>query len=259
MNPTDRDRLMNEVLDGVASPEEQAALREHLERDPESRARFEDLERVFHVLAAVPMEAAPPELRTGVARAISGGLDAAPPRLSVPAWRVGVVAFLRRRPAAGAVLSFAVGAAAAAMLVLVFVQTPVGPLPVSGTMGNAPQRLGTPLESRDVQLGSTHFSLRSHGRGQELTMDLSVRGSEPSEVVLEFDPQKVEARELRWSSSAEVQVSPGRVTMGAAASREFTIAFHGNGRDRAEIQVGLQAGDHSAREVFQVIPSTGVQ
>jgi len=52
--------LMQEVLDGEASPEETRELEAALAADPAARAQFAELQRLFAGLAAVP-QAFPPE------------------------------------------------------------------------------------------------------------------------------------------------------------------------------------------------------
>ena len=59
MDHSEQMRLMHEVLDGAASPEEAQELDRLLSTDPSARALFEDLGRLFDCLQAMPKEPAP--------------------------------------------------------------------------------------------------------------------------------------------------------------------------------------------------------
>ena len=60
MEPSELIRLMHEVLDGAASADEARELDRGLANDPEARAQFDELERLFAGLNTMP-KAVPPE------------------------------------------------------------------------------------------------------------------------------------------------------------------------------------------------------
>ena len=66
--------LMYAVLDGEASEDEKQRLKFRLESDPQARAEFEDIERLFQALEGVPMEYAP----EGLVAAVSATLPTPP-------------------------------------------------------------------------------------------------------------------------------------------------------------------------------------
>jgi len=59
-NNTEATKLMHAVLDGGASPEERSALERALAADPQARAEFDGLRRMFAQLDAMPHYAPPP-------------------------------------------------------------------------------------------------------------------------------------------------------------------------------------------------------
>src|SRR5208337_1860257 len=59
MDHSEQMRLMHEVLDGAASPEEVRELDRLLSTDPSARALFEDLGRLFDCLKAMPKASIP--------------------------------------------------------------------------------------------------------------------------------------------------------------------------------------------------------
>ena len=70
MERSDLIRLMHEVLDGAASADETRELDRRLADDPEARAQFDELERLFAGLSAMP-KTPPPE---GLISAVLGKL-----------------------------------------------------------------------------------------------------------------------------------------------------------------------------------------
>jgi len=60
MNNNEATKLMHAVLDGGASPEERSALERALAADPQARAEFDGLRRMFADLDAMPRCAPPP-------------------------------------------------------------------------------------------------------------------------------------------------------------------------------------------------------
>jgi hypothetical protein len=258
MNSGDLERLMNDALDGVATPEEEAWLRARLEHDSAAREQYRQLEEVFAVLGKVPLETPPPELRAGVSRVISVGHGALGPRRRGQGWLDSLRTFVARRPAVGAAYAFAAGAVTVGIAALAFVRGPGAGLPVSGTMTNPPEALGTVIESKENQVGEARFQIRTRHVSQGIGLELDVRSTGPTETLLEYDPSAVDARTLRWSPPADVQASSGWARLSATANARFLVLLEGHGDRRAEIHVTLRAGDRSAEEVFRMAPDRSV-
>jgi anti-sigma factor RsiW len=89
MHHSELTRLMHEVLDGAASEEEARTLDRLLAADPDARAQFDDLRRLFDGLNTMP-QACPPE---GLAAAVTARMFDRTPRRARPGqlfsrWRV---------------------------------------------------------------------------------------------------------------------------------------------------------------------------
>lgn len=102
--------LVNAVVDGQATPEQQAELQELLRTSPETRALFEGTLDVAHRLEAMRVEEPPGELKTNILRSVR-----MEPRLQPGTHRLKPVLHQRRR------IYFAAGWAAAAAFVLAVV------------------------------------------------------------------------------------------------------------------------------------------
>jgi hypothetical protein len=71
MNDRSLDEIIQDVLEGVATPDETARLRERLAADPSSVARRRELEEIFEALARMRMEESPVDLRERVMSALA--------------------------------------------------------------------------------------------------------------------------------------------------------------------------------------------
>lgn len=156
----DIEELMQLAVDGTATPAQQAELNALLERSPEARNRYEDLQRLVKRLDAMP-SVDPPAMRI----ALSGALAPSP-------------AFRRRK-------YFALAYAAAALIVIgvaVYRATPPQSN-TSATMTKVEEEW--PVVARASRAGVT-LTVRRNGDEYVATV------TPPQEAVVEFDPAKLQ-------------------------------------------------------------------
>ncbi|HXL14664.1 MAG TPA: hypothetical protein VN972_01150, partial [Methylomirabilota bacterium] len=110
MNDNDREleRLMNDQLDGTATPEESERLSRALESREDVRSEYRKLGGVFAALSRIEMEEPPASLKQGVLRAIRAIEADAGARQS---WLDSILALVRGRAGFRYAYSFATGAA----------------------------------------------------------------------------------------------------------------------------------------------------
>ncbi|HEY2954128.1 MAG TPA: hypothetical protein VGK89_02625 [Candidatus Eisenbacteria bacterium] len=261
MNSETLERLMNDVLDGVATPEERALLERHLETDPAARARHRELQGVFELLARVPMEDPPPELRTEVSLALAASSRTHGPARRAPAWTESMRAAFVRRPGLGAASAFAAGALAVAIAVLALTRSlgPAAPgLPVSGTMARPAPGPESLLDTREARVEGATFTITTRRGGDPWTVELAVRAAAPTEIELEFDPERLAVEDVHWSAPAEVHATPGRVRLGAGADVRYRLAFRARGEPSADLSATLRSGKGSAKEVLRMTPGNSI-
>lgn len=205
MDHDELDALIQDVLDGVATPAQVARLESRMAHDPAARARRAELERLFSALGRVPRLEAPPELKGRILRALPPG---------APGLRVGVPAVTRQRRMRLAWV-FAAGLAAgvigAGALVGLW-KAPGGGLPTSGSMmpsGSA--RPGTPASSGGWRAGKAFLHAASwRSGGSRFVLFQVLRGADLSAEVT-FDPAVLGPGTFRGASPGSPLLEPGRV------------------------------------------------
>lgn len=196
--------LMTAVIDGTASPEEEARLATHLQSDAEARRFFEEARIGTRALEAVGLA----EMPRGLRRRIHGALRHHTDRMS--ARRRGWMEALRTRPVLGLLPAFATGAAAG---ILVFSLLTGGGLPdekgsrpVSGTMVPLPD---VPME---VTLGHVDFGdveAAAWTDGARIAIHIEVLEKNVSPLELVFDGAFLQVESIRWPCVSGGQVDSG--------------------------------------------------
>ena len=110
------ERLLQDELDGVASPEGSKRLRERLAQSAEVRARQRELETVARALDQVRMEETPVDLKEGVLAVIAAAERPGPARTG---WLENPGGASRGRPVLAWAYPFLAGAVAGGLLIAV--------------------------------------------------------------------------------------------------------------------------------------------
>jgi len=244
MNDRDLQQLMNNQLDGVATPEESARLTRALESREDLRAEYRKLGGVFAVLSRVDMEEPPPDLKQNVMRAIRRH-DAVPARTDWLAW-------VRAAVRGGFGYSFAAGAALGVLAFALLTGnlttrpgTDVGPF--TGTMA----RPSGPAAYH--RISGRDFALRT---GRVLVEVLSgsdgylarVASTAPSgtELVLSFDPAVWGVEGLRQRQAGnEVMLGFGRLSVRIQQSGEsqYLLYLARKGPAGSPLRIAIQSPD----------------
>ena len=112
MRDAEFDRLVNDELDGVATPEEKASLARRLAESEVARARYQEIQAVFGMLDRVESVEPPPSLRGNVLRSVE---SRARTRSKRPGWRGLLETGFGKRPWLGLGYAFVAGAMVGAL------------------------------------------------------------------------------------------------------------------------------------------------
>ena len=236
------DHLIQDVLDGVATPEQTARLEERLRRDPALEERQRELQGLFEALRRVPRVEAPTDLRNRILRALPTNAPgvrttstAGPARLRL-AWVF--VAGL----AAGIV-------GAGALTGLWKASVPGIPQPVAGSMAppGAPSA-GPHARSASWSLEQTTVDAVAWRVGESRLARFQVRGG-PAEIELRFDPAGLAPTAFRQAplGVSPVQMEAGRVVFQASSGGEYSIEFLESGSPSPPLGVTVRAEGREAK------------
>jgi hypothetical protein len=244
------ERLMNEVLDGVATPEEARSLEAHLAVDAEARAAFEQLQSLATALRGVPMVDPPPDLKGSVLRSIRG-------RTAAPGhggWLGAVRTAFRARPALGYGYTFAAGLAAGIVGLVVLRGEFLGGSgdgrgPFGGTM-LPPARLEgfRAAEHRTVDLPGCRVAFQTLQSGDGLAVRVDARSDGESEIDLLADPAAYRPIALRRIGGGEGSVSllPGGARIVSRGDGQFMVYCSGTGQPPAPLRYSVRCRGVSA-------------
>ena len=183
------EELLNREIDGENMPEESAALRERLARDPEMQARHGRLRELARMLATVKAAEPPPRLAEEVLRMINRSQRE---RLQRGSWLDALGAAFGRTPVLRYAYTFASGLAVGVVL-LAFLgptSTPTGSdrSLLSGTVLPESRRDQLRLiDQKDFIVGRTRGSATTKRSGGLIVTEIELSGAAPVDVALEFD------------------------------------------------------------------------
>jgi len=251
MNANDREleRLMNDQLDGTATPEESERLSRALESREEVRSEYRKLGGVFAALSRIEIEDPPASLKEGILRGIRAN-DAE--EGAKQSWLDSILALVRGRAGFRYAYSFAAGAA-------------LGVLAFALLSGNLATRAGSDSRSftgtmapfaaeRSYQhIGRRDFNLRD---GRVLTETLAgpdgllvrVDADTPvgSELVLSFDPADWSAVGVRQQTTGnEVMLGMGRlsVRMQRIGQSQYLLYLARRGPAGSPLRIAIHSPD----------------
>lgn len=217
MNDLELQRLMNEQLDGVLTPEDSERLTRFLRSNEKAQAEYQRLGRVFNALSQPPLEEPPVDLKQNVLREIRLRSAAAPAR---EGWLETIVSAFRARPAFRYAYSFAAGAALGVLAFAVISgnvmnRAGVDLSPVTGTM-MAPSEGVTyqHIAKRDFILPDCHILAETWLAKDQLLARLTAEAPPGTDLILEFDPAAWGATAVRQETAGnEVMLGSGRLSV----------------------------------------------
>jgi hypothetical protein len=207
------ERLLQDELEGVASPEESKRLQDRLAQSAEVRARRRELKMVARALDQVRMEEAPADFKAGVMAAISAAERPAPARTG---WLGNPGGALRGRPVLAWAYPFLAGAVAGGLLIALATGN-LAPrartdLPVSGAMLPGSEQ-GALVDRRDLRLGTARVAVETRRAPDGVHVGFDLAQARGAELTLEFDSAALQPVGLRWERPGRHQAELGAGTL----------------------------------------------
>ena len=197
------ERLLQDELEGLASPEGAARLRERLARSPEVRERRRELQDLARALEQLPLEEPPADLRDAVMAAIAADARTAPARGPGRELRGGPE---RGRAGLAWAYSFLAGAVAGGLLIAL-VTGNLSPrtrtdFPVAGAMLPG---TGGRIDHRELRLGAARLALATRRTAEGVRGEFEFAQAPGAELTLAFDGAALQPAGLRWAPPAAGQ------------------------------------------------------
>jgi hypothetical protein len=223
--------LIQDTLDGTATPEQIKHLEAKLAASETAQSRRREMESVFTHLKGVPSEAAPADLRYSVLRELSRGQRSKRRSLASLSSRFAPLALAR------VAIPFAFGIAVGVIGFSLVTNPGRVPGNVAGTM--------MPAGSRVIQVGAGAGRVRITGEHPGATQILHiVAASEVDAIELEFDPAVTRATAVRNDdpSHGTVEMSDRGIVLRPEGNGAFTIELLQSGHG-APLSVALRGPD----------------
>ena len=251
------DRLLQEMLDGGATPDEVKRVESLLAASPDGRERRRELEQLFLTLNRTPLADPPADLRESVLRRIRA-LPA--PASADTGWFAAARAAVVRRPALGIAFPFAAGVAIGVLALSAWTGhlgpgAPGTSLPVTGTMmspDSAPPAAGE--HRREWQWGATRVVLEATRRGESTVARIECREATGVEILFTFDPTTTSLSALRRTPPAggTMGLEAGTLTLRLEGDTDDTFEFHQPAAAGVPIHVSIRTPGGSAQEDLPV-------
>ena len=249
MRDDEFDRLVNDELDGVATPDEKAALARKLAESETARARYQEIQAVFGMLDKMESVDPPPSLRGNVLRVVESRARA---KAEQPGWRGFLGVVLGRHPGLGIGYAFAAGAVVGALVLGVgtgfFERHGFGNSEIGGTMlppGGADHRAGVVrLEVKGVQVSGEALAQGPRG----VVARLEVRAAGPFEAHLNFDAEHYAVQLLRRvePSGGRLELRRGDLILGDTGDGRFEVVFRATGAELPPLGLSIRTAEGSA-------------
>lgn len=258
------EHIMNEALDGEASPEDRERLEKALARDPELRERYAELQSLFESLAAVQMVDAPEGLSGEIERSLADEADDVAPRTvrapepeSHGPWYAPMLAAFTRRPAPAFAATFASGTALGAVIAIAFggaMWNGADDPRIAGQMGG-PAAEVLAIDTGELSIGTTDVVVETIRDGRGVEGRIRASSEVPVEIEVEFDPAAPLVG-LHWThpGSRDMRHEAGHLWFRHEGDAEYTLSFADQASAATPLKITLRSQDQTVEEVVATDP-----
>jgi hypothetical protein len=249
-------QLIEDVLDGAATPEQEARLQARLADDPAARRRYLERVALFEALGTKSEWVEPPaDLAAGVLGEIRKGPNPAPGASGAfMSWRDA----FRRRP----ILTWSFAIASSAALIALAIAIGIGPapwssrgsLPVTGTMA-PPDAGGSWLQADRAVLtaGGAQATLTVFTQRGGLMVGVETRAPSRAELELRYDPAAVSVARIEGPQGAgQIRATSGILKLSLNGDESRWIHLAGADPPGCTLHVTLRFGGASRKGVLQL-------
>lgn len=257
MTHDERERLLQDVLDGVADPNQVEKLKQQLKTDEALRLRHAELDHLFGLLRQVELEEPPADLRSSVLQSIRAERSASTPRSS---WRAGWAQQFGGRPTLRLAYAFVTGITIGGVGLFYFSHSlPLGsptPLPISGTMMPTQAETGARLLHSNLKLSSGRIEVTTRSTSSAVELVLESTSSEPVEIEAKFDPDQLRPAGLDWDPLGPAPVLPETGLWRVRMRGHQTARLRFEPRtDRRDIDLTAHSGTETVKTSIRMVTS----
>ncbi|HET9939488.1 MAG TPA: hypothetical protein VFR25_00155 [Candidatus Eisenbacteria bacterium] len=255
MRDDEFDRLVNDELDGVATPEQKAELARRLAEGEAARARYHEIQTVFGMLDRIESIDPPPSLRGNVLRAVE---SRARTRSERGGWRGLILAGFGKRPGLGLGYAFAVGAVVGAVALAIG----SGLFDRAGLRG--PEMQGALLPPTGSRVDAIHLAAKGAQATGEMwtefnggvSVRLEVRSDVPFEAHVKFNPEIYIPVSLRRvePSGGRFDLRRGELQVSDRGSARFELRLRAVTASRPPLSVWVGTSGGSAEGQLEPRP-----
>ncbi|MEK7347652.1 MAG: hypothetical protein AABZ94_02150 [Candidatus Eisenbacteria bacterium] len=262
MNREQFERIANDEVDGVASPEEREALRRYLDGNQEARDSYRVLLEMVGTLNQVGMEIPPPDLKPNILRATTLRAKASAPVTEEGFWRSLLAGVFRSVPWREAV-PFAAGVGVGVLAIAMVSGNLVGSsrdslASLRGTMMPRDAHRGAPPADRQVvAVAGARVTVTMWESGSNVTLRVEVEPGLAGETAVEITGSSLQLSDLRISPPGvgDATVGPTGIRIGQRAGEgigEYVLQLRGEEAHPAPLEVLVRSGGQSARTAVMV-------
>jgi len=256
------ERIANDEVDGIATPEEREALRLHLAGNPDARESYRALVEMVGTLNQVGLEVPPPDLKPNVLRAAASRAKASAPvtgdgfwrSLFAGAFRAGVFQTVPWREA----VPFAAGVGVGVLAIVLFSGNLVGSsrdnlANLRGTMMPRDTQRGAVQAARQVvAAGEARVTVTTWSSGPDVTLQVAVVPGPADDAAVEITGTGLQISDLRIvpPGAGVATVGPTGIRIGQRASGgvgEYVVQLRGEEAHPALLEIQVRSGGQSAR------------
>jgi len=256
------ERIANDEVDGVATPEEREALRRHLDGNPEARDSYRELQELVGTLNQVGLESPPPDLKPSILRAATSRAKAPAPVTVGGFWRSLLAGVFRSVPWREAV-PFAAGVGVGVLAIAMVSGNLVGNSRDSlsnlrGTMMPQDTHRGEPpAEKKVVAVAGARVTVTTWESGSDVTLRIEVEPGLAGEAAVEVSGSNLRLSNLRVSppGAGNATVGPTGIRIGQRAGEgvgEYVLQLRSEEAHPAPLEVLVRSGGQFARTAVMV-------
>lgn len=257
MNREEFERIANDEVDGIATPEEREALRFHLAGNPDARESYRALVEMVGTLNQVGLEVPPPDLKPSILRAAAPRAIASAPVTGDGFWRSLFAGVFHTVPWREAV-PFAAGVGVGVLAIALFSGNLVGSsrdnlANLRGTMMPRDSHRGAVQAVRQtVAAGKARVTVTTWSSGSDVTLQVEVVPGSADDAAVEITGADLLISDLRIvpPGAGDATVGPTGIRIGQRASGgvgEYTVQLRGEDAQPARLEVQVRSGGQSAR------------
>ena len=257
MNREQFERIANDEVDGIATPEEREALRAHLAGNPEARESYRALVEMVGTLNQVGLETPPPDLKPNILRAAASRAKASAPVTGDGFWRSLFAGVFQTVPWREAV-PFAAGVGVGVLAIALFSGNLVGSsrdnlANLRGAMVPRDSHRGAaPAAKQVVAAGEARVTVTTWSSGSDVTLQIEVVPGPAEDAAVEILGTNFQISDLRIvpPGAGDATVGPTGIRIGQRASGgvgEYVIQLRGEGAHLAPLEIQVRSGRQSTR------------